>query len=123
MKGVSVISSAVGRSLYCEYIWPNTMKSTRPFYMAAPEAKVTELEARLAILEAAIRTGNVSTAPCTDVVDVPFLAKLSGEDQMAAKTMVQENAALKAKVAALSDTLEQRDYQIEHLRRHFQLPK
>ena len=82
-------------------------------------AKIAELEARLAVLEAAVRTGSTGAVAVAES-DYPFLNKLTGEDRLAAQTMIQENASLKAKVAELTDIVDQRNYQISHLKRNLE---
>ena len=85
----------------------------------ADAARIAELEARLAVLEAAVRTGNTGAVAMKES-DYPFLSQLNGEDRLAAQTMIQENASLKAKVAELTDIIEQRNYQISHLKRNLE---
>lgn len=85
----------------------------------ADAARIAELEARLAVLEAAVRTGNTGAVAMKES-DYPFLNQLNGEDRLAAQTMIQENASLKAKVAELTDIIEQRNYQISHLKRNLE---
>ncbi|OHS94119.1 hypothetical protein TRFO_11407 [Tritrichomonas foetus] len=86
--------------------------------MSDASAKIAELTARISVLEAAVRTGNASGASVkVDASDYPFLAKLTGDDLIAAQALIQENAALKEKVEGLTTTVEQRDYRILHLKR------
>lgn len=85
--------------------------------MSDSDAKIAELTARIAVLEAALRTGNTSVVSSTKDSDYPFLSKLEGDDLIAAKALIQENATLKEQVSNLQNTVEQRDYRIEHLKR------
>ena len=78
-------------------------------------ARIEELEARIAVLEAAVRTGTAKAHPVAEA-NYPFLDKLSDEDRYAAQALVQENATLREQVASLTNTLEQKNYQIEHLK-------
>lgn len=87
--------------------------------MSDSEAKIAELTARIAVLEAAVRTGNANTtSSAVKPADYPFLSKLDGEDLIAANTLIQENAALREQISNLQTTIEQRDYRILHLRRN-----
>ena len=84
--------------------------------MATPEQRIEELTARIITLEAAIKSG--STAPVADgnEEEYPFLDKLNGDDLIAAKALVQENASLHKQVQELNDLLAQKDFRIKHLK-------
>lgn len=86
--------------------------------MSDSEAKIAELTARIAVLEGALRSGssNVVSSNVKDS-DYPFLSKLEGDDLIAAKALIHENATLKEQVSTLQTTIEQRDYRITHLKR------
>ena len=89
--------------------------------MADTEAKIAELTARIAILEAAVRTGNThQSSTKIKTTEYPFLSKLSGDDLIAAQTLIQENSALKSQVSELQNTIEQKDYRILHLKRNLE---
>ncbi|KAK8882196.1 hypothetical protein M9Y10_044836 [Tritrichomonas musculus] len=89
--------------------------------MSDSEAKIAELTARIAVLEAAVRTGNANATTSTvKTADYPFLSKLDGDDLIAANTLIQENAALREQISNLQTTIEQRDYRILHLRRNLE---
>lgn len=79
------------------------------------EGRIAELEAKIAVLEAAVRTGSKGTVKAADT-EYGFVSKLDGEDKLQAQTLIQENASLKEKLEHLTDIVEQRDYQIMHLR-------
>ena len=85
--------------------------------MSDSEARIAELTARVAILEAAVKTGNFGKSENAKKADYPFLSKLSGEDKLAAETLIQENEALKNKVSELQDTVDQLEYRISHLKK------
>jgi hypothetical protein len=75
--------------------------------MADSNPRIAALISQVAALEAAVRTGSaVAAAPSRGY---PFLAKLSGEDLLAAQTVVQENAVLRKQVQAQEEVLEERD--------------
>ena len=80
------------------------------------EERIQELEARIALLEAAIKTGNINVAPSGKPTEYMFLSKLSGEDKIQAQQLINENQNLKAKVEELTNTVAQRDYRIKHLK-------
>jgi hypothetical protein len=82
------------------------------------DARIEELTARIAILKAAIETGATAPLPPSDKSDFPFLAQLQGDDLLAAKTLIEENAALRARVQSLESTIEERDYRILHLKQN-----
>ena len=77
--------------------------------------------ARIAVLEAAVRTGNVHSASEASSDRPSFLSKLEGEDLIAATTVLKENEDLKAQVAQLEDTVRQRDYRILHMKKGIEL--
>ena len=85
--------------------------------MATPEQRIEELTARIITLEAAIKSG--SSAPVAAAGNeeaYPFLEKLSGDDLIAAKALVQENASLHKQIEELKDLLAQKDFRIKHLK-------
>jgi hypothetical protein len=47
---------------------------------------------------------------------LPFLAALAGDVLLAARTLIEENASLRARVGALAATIEERDCRIHHLK-------
>ena len=94
--------------------------------MSDSDARIAELTARIAVLEAAVRTGNANAATSNiKGNEYPFLSKLEGDDLIAAQALIQENAALREQVANLQTTVEQRDYRILHLKKNLEarIPK
>lgn len=87
--------------------------------MSDSDAKISELTAKIAVLEAALRTGN-ATSSTINTTDYPFLSKLDGDDLIAANALIQENIALKEQISNLQATIEQRDYRILHLKRNLE---
>ncbi|KAH0795418.1 hypothetical protein GPJ56_000631 [Histomonas meleagridis] len=86
--------------------------------MCEAQQKIDELTARIAVLEAAVRTGNTKTpSKPVDESDYPFLAKLSDDDLIKARALIEENKQLREEVEKLRNTVEERDYRIEHLKR------
>lgn len=86
--------------------------------MCDDKKRIEELTARIAVLEAAIKTGKGCSAPAAAANEkYAFVEKLSGDDLITAKTLIEENAQLRAEVAELKETVAQRDYRIEHLKR------
>lgn len=86
--------------------------------MCDDKKRIEELTARIAVLEAAVRTGKAGAAPAASGSEkYAFLDKLSGDDLISAKALVEENAQLRAEVAELKETVAQRDYRIEHMKR------
>lgn len=85
--------------------------------MSDSDAKISELTAKIAVLEAALRTGN-ATSSTINATNYPFLSKLDGDDLIAANALIQENIALKEQISNLQTTIEQRDYRILHLKRN-----
>ena len=86
--------------------------------MCEAQQKIDELTARIAVLEAAVRTGNAkaSSKPVNES-DFPFLEKLNGDDLIKARALIEENKQLHEEVEKLRATVEERDYRIEHLKR------
>ncbi|EAY12595.1 hypothetical protein TVAG_154460 [Trichomonas vaginalis G3] len=80
------------------------------------EERIAELTARVATLEAAIKTGGIAPVATTNDADYPFLAKLSGDDLIAAKALITENATLHKQVAELNETLEAKNFRIKHMK-------
>jgi hypothetical protein len=76
---------------------------------------VADLAARVAVLEAAVRTGCAS-APISTEVAYPFLAALAGDDLLSAQALVQEVLSLRAKVEKQETEIEQLNYRIHHMR-------
>ena len=84
--------------------------------MATPEQRIEELTARFITLEAALKSGSAAPVAEGKEEDYPFLAKLSGDDLIAAKALVQENASLHKRIDELEDTIAQKDFRIKHLK-------
>jgi BMFP domain-containing protein YqiC len=81
----------------------------------ASERKLEELEARVAVLVAAVAAG-IPRQAAKPAADYPFLEGLQGDDLLAARTLIEENAALRARVESLESNIEERDYRIKHLK-------
>jgi uncharacterized small protein (DUF1192 family) len=97
------------------------MSCTDPYGGLTPEAykrKMEELEARIAVLTAAVAVGTHRQPEKLAGGEYPFLDRLQGDDLLAARTLVEENAALRGRVASLESTIEERDYRIKHLRQN-----
>ena len=87
--------------------------------MSDSDAKIAELTAKIAVLEAAVRTGNANaTQAKIDSNEYQFISKLDGDDLISAKALIQENATLKEQISNLQTTIEQRDYRILHLKKN-----
>jgi uncharacterized small protein (DUF1192 family) len=82
------------------------------------DARIEELTARIAILKAAIETGSTVPRSTSNQTNYPFLAALHDDNLLAAKTLIEENAVLHARVASLESTIEERDYRILHLKQN-----
>lgn len=80
------------------------------------EERIAELTARIATLEAAIKTGGATPVDATNDEEYPFLAKLSGDDLIAAKTLITENATLRKQVSELKETLDEKNFRIKHMK-------
>jgi hypothetical protein len=94
--------------------------------MSESDSRLAELTARIAVLEAAVRTGAGSVSvPATSDNDYPFVSKLTGEDLLNAQALVKEVGALRAQIDDLKGLIEQRDYRILHLTRSLEkyIPK
>lgn len=87
--------------------------------MSDSDAKISELTAKIAVLEAALRTGN-ATSSTINATDYLFLSKLDGDDLISANALIQENIALKDQISNLQTTIEQRDYRILHMKRNLE---
>jgi hypothetical protein len=85
---------------------------------ADTDARIEELSGRIAVLKAAIETGATASRAPASKSDFPFLASLQGEDLIAARTLIEENAALRARVKALESIIGDRDYRILHLKQN-----
>ena len=80
------------------------------------EERIQELEARIALLEAAVKTGKNDIAHSGNSTEYAFISQLYGEDKMQAQELINENQYLKAKVDELTNIIAQRDYRIKHLK-------
>lgn len=84
------------------------------------EDRYKDLMARVIALEARVASGgkmvNNNKDNNSDESKYQFLSKLSGEDYMVAKRLVDENASLKKQVEDLEDVVEQKDFRIMHLK-------
>ena len=88
--------------------------------MQTPEQRIEELTARIITLEAAVKAG-ATGAPVTnpdekEETTYPFITKLSGDDLIAAKTLIAENKSLHKQIEELKDLLAQKDFRIKHLK-------
>ena len=84
--------------------------------MQTPEQRIEELTARIITLEAAIKSGSSAPAAEANESAYPFVDKLSGDDLIAAKALIQENASLHKQIEELKDLLAQKDFRIKHLK-------
>lgn len=88
--------------------------------MSESEAKIAELTARIAVLEAAAHTGKVAPAVKNTEDQFPFLSKLDGDDLIATQALIQENATLRQQNAQYEQQIAQSDYRISHLKRNLE---
>ena len=88
--------------------------------MSNIEEELKSLMARVIALEARASSGEkVATNNKSNTDDeskYQFLSKLSGEDYMVAKRLIDENNSLRKQVEELEDVVEQKDFRIKHLK-------
>lgn len=84
--------------------------------MQTPEQRIEELTARIITLEAAVKTGNAAPVTEAKEEDYPFVAKLEGDDLIAAKALIQENATLRAQIEELNTKIAEKDFRIKHMK-------
>jgi uncharacterized protein YceH (UPF0502 family) len=86
--------------------------------MSDTDSRIEALSARIAVLKAAIETRSPALPAPAGKKSFPFLAALDGDDLLAAQTLIEENARLRAQVEDLEATIEERDYRIYHLKQN-----